>query len=98
MKLINTRSIVFLASFLLLQAHASGPQITPDDAGDYLARARTQVEDDIRVTAKTPGGLPRSVTYMIHVHGTRTSYTYIIHVHDTRTWYTYIIHVHHART
>jgi len=54
MKRIRTKSIVFLAGFLLLQAHASPPPVTPDDAGDYLARARTQVEDNITVTAGVP--------------------------------------------
>jgi len=54
MKLMNTRSIVFLASLMLLHACASPPPVTPDDAGDYLARARTQVEDNISVTAGVP--------------------------------------------
>lgn len=54
MKQMNLRSIVFIASILLLSACASPPPVTPDDAGDYLARAQTQVEDGISVTAGVP--------------------------------------------
>lgn len=54
MKRMNIQSIVFLAGLLLLQACASSPPVTPDDAGDYLARARTQVENNISVTAAVP--------------------------------------------
>jgi len=54
MKQMNLRSIVFIASILLLSACASPPPVTPDDAGDYLARAQTQVEEGISVTAGVP--------------------------------------------
>jgi hypothetical protein len=51
MKQENFRSIIFVASFLLLYACASAPPVTPYNAGDYLARAQTQVKDGISVTA-----------------------------------------------
>jgi hypothetical protein len=54
MKQVNLRSILFIASILLLYACASPPPVTPDNAGDYLARAQTQVEDGISVTAGVP--------------------------------------------
>jgi hypothetical protein len=54
MKLMNTRTTVFLASLILIHACASSPPVTPDDAGDYLARASTQVENNISVTAGVP--------------------------------------------
>lgn len=54
MKLIHFRAILFIASLVLLHACASPPTVTPDNAGDYLARARTQVEDGISVTAAVP--------------------------------------------
>ena len=54
MKQMNFRSITLVASLLLLHACTSAPPVTPDNAGDYLARARTQVEDGISVTAGVP--------------------------------------------
>ena len=54
MKQMNLRSIVFIASILLLYACASPPPVTPDNAGDYIARAQTQLEDGISVTAGVP--------------------------------------------
>ena len=54
MKQVNFRSIALVASLLLLNACASTPPVTPDNAGDYLARAQTQVEDGISVTAAVP--------------------------------------------
>ena len=54
MKLIHFRAILFIASLVLLHACASPPTVTPDNAGDYLARAQTQAEDGISVTAGVP--------------------------------------------
>ena len=54
MKLMNFKSTTLVVSLLLLHACASAPPVTPDNAGDYLARARTQVEDGITVTAGVP--------------------------------------------
>ncbi len=54
MKQVNFKSIALVASLLLLNACASAPPVTPDNAGDYLARAQTQVEDGISVTAAVP--------------------------------------------
>jgi len=49
-----TRSIVLFTGIILLHACASGPTITPDNAGDYLARAQSQSKDGISVTASVP--------------------------------------------
>ena len=54
MKLVNSRSAILIPCLLLLHACASSPPVTSDDAGDYLARAQTQVEDGISVTAGVP--------------------------------------------
>ena len=54
MKQVNIRSITLVASLFLLHACASAPSVTPDNAGDYLARARTKVENGISVTAGVP--------------------------------------------
>ena len=54
MKQMNIRLIILVASSLLLHACASAPPVTPDNAGDYLARARTQVDNGISVTAGVP--------------------------------------------
>ena len=54
MKQMNFRVIILAASLLLLHACASPPPVTPDNAGDYHARAQTQVEDGISVTAAVP--------------------------------------------
>ena len=54
MKQVSFRSIIFIAALLLLHACASAPPVTPDNAGDYLTRAQTQVEDGISVTAGVP--------------------------------------------
>ena len=54
MKQVNFRIIICVASFVLLHACASAPPITPDNAGDYLARAQTQAKNGISVTAGVP--------------------------------------------
>jgi hypothetical protein len=54
MKQVNFKSIALVASLLLLNACASAPPVTPDNAGGYLARSQTQVEDGISVTAAVP--------------------------------------------
>ncbi len=54
MKQISLRAIILAAGFLLISACASPPPVTPDNAGDYHARAQTQVENDISVTAAVP--------------------------------------------
>ena len=54
MRQMNLRSTVLIASILLLYACASPPPVTQDNAGDYLARAQTQVKDGISVTAGVP--------------------------------------------
>ena len=54
MNKLSLRSALLIACLLLLHACASSPPVTPDDAGDYLARAQTQVEDGISVTAGVP--------------------------------------------
>ena len=54
MKYMKLRSIVIVASLLLLHACASPPSTTPYNTGDYLARGQTQVKDGITVTAAVP--------------------------------------------
>ena len=54
MKQVSFRSTISVASLLLLHACASAPPVTPDNAGDYLARAQTQAKDGISVTAGVP--------------------------------------------
>jgi len=54
MKRLHIRIIVLAASLVMLHACSSGPEITPDNAGDYRARARTLVQDEISVTAGVP--------------------------------------------
>ena len=54
MKSMHSKWIVLIAAAFLLHACASSPPVTPDNAGDYLARARTQVEDGITVKAGVP--------------------------------------------
>ena len=50
----NFRAIILTAGLMLLHACASPPPVTQDNAGDYRARAQTQVEDGISVTAAVP--------------------------------------------
>ena len=54
MKQMSFRAIVLAAGLLLLHACASPSPVTQDNAGDYRARAQTQVEDGISVTAAVP--------------------------------------------
>ncbi len=54
MKSMNSKWVVLIATAFLLHACASSPPVTPDNAGDYLARARTQVENGITVKAGVP--------------------------------------------
>lgn len=54
MKQLSFRALICVASLVLLHACASTPPITPDNAGDYLARAQTQAKDGISVTAGVP--------------------------------------------
>ena len=48
------RLVALITSLILLQACVSDRPITPASTGDYLARAQTQVQDNISVTTGVP--------------------------------------------
>lgn len=54
MRSMKSKWVVLIAASLLLNACASSPPVTPDNAGDFLARAITKVQDGITVTAGVP--------------------------------------------
>ena len=54
MKYMGQGLAMLMASLFLLQACVSDRRTTPDNAGDYLARAQTQMQDTISVTAGIP--------------------------------------------
>jgi hypothetical protein len=54
MEAANKKALIVITCLLMLQACSSGPAVTPYDGADYLARAQTQEQEGIRVTAGVP--------------------------------------------